>query len=141
MLNVNQLLTLLSPFAREWLFTPNYRITVPPEFIKLQGETEIVGNLLTINPNSNTTQLRFREDIITPLCEEAAKALAELKRVLLGPAAKEQILNLTPEMLPRGSIMVMDNGRWLHARNEVKDPNRHLRRVRWDAQPFTQPCV
>jgi alpha-ketoglutarate-dependent taurine dioxygenase len=135
-LNVDQLLTLLSPFAREWLFTPNYRIAVPPEFIKSQGETEIVGNLLTINPNSNATQLRFREDIVTPLCEEAAKALAELKSVLLGPAAKERILNLTPEMLPRGSIILMDNGRWLHARNEVKDPNRHLRRVRWDARKF-----
>ncbi|KAF4760380.1 hypothetical protein N7455_003586 [Penicillium solitum] len=135
-LNVDRLLTLLSPFARECLFTPNYRITVPPEFIKSQGETEIVGSLLTINPNGTATQLRFREDIVTPLCEEAAKALAELKGVLMGPAAEEQILNLTPEMLPRGSIILMDNGRWLHARNEVKDPNRHLRRVRWDARQF-----
>ncbi|CAI7670275.1 unnamed protein product [Penicillium bialowiezense] len=141
-LNVDRLLTLLSPSARECLFTPNYRITVPPEFIKSQGETEIVGNLLTINPNGKATQLRFREDIVTPLSGEAAKALAELKNVLLGPAAKEQILNLTPEMLPRGSIILMDNGRWLHARNEVKDPNRHLRRVRWDARQFvTQPSV
>lgn len=31
---------------------------------------------------------------------------------------------------------MMDNERWLHARNEVKDPNRHLRRVRWDAREF-----
>ncbi|KAI9933174.1 hypothetical protein ASPWEDRAFT_30030 [Aspergillus wentii DTO 134E9] len=140
-LNVDHLLTLLSPFAREWLFTPNYRIRVPPEFIKNQGETDIVGNLLATNPNGKATQLRFREDIVTPLCDEAAKALAELKSVLLGPAAKQQILNLTPDLMPRGSIILMDNGRWLHARNEVRDPKRHLRRVRWDARQFVTPAA
>ncbi|OQE31577.1 hypothetical protein PENSTE_c001G04196 [Penicillium steckii] len=141
-MNVDRLLTLLSPSSKHHLFAPNYGIAVPPEFIKSQSETEIVGNLLTINPNRKTLRLRFREDIVTPLGEEAAKALEELKGVLLGPATKEQVLNLHPSMLPRGSIILVDNGRWLHARNEVKDPNRHLRRVRWDARRFVpQPCM
>ncbi|KAE8316052.1 hypothetical protein BDV41DRAFT_574077 [Aspergillus transmontanensis] len=136
-LNVDQLLTLLSPSARKWLSTPNYRIEVPPEFVKNPNEKAIIGNLLTMNANGKT-QLRFREDITSALCSEAAEALREFKCVL-GAAAKRQILNLTAERLPRGSIIMMDNGRWLHARNEVKDPNRHLRRVRWDAREFANP--
>lgn len=137
-LKVDQLLSLLSPSVRKWLFTPNYRITVPPEFVKNPTETDIVGNILTMGANGKT-QLRFREDIITALCPEAAEAMAELKSVLLGPAAERQILHLTADCLPRGSIIMMDNRRWLHARNEVKDPKRHLRRVRWDARHFVSP--
>lgn len=72
-------------------------------------------------------------------CPEAAEALSKFKSVLLGPAAKRQILNLTADRLSRGSIIMMDNGQWLHARNEVKDPSRHLRRVRRDAQQFVNP--
>lgn len=140
-LNVDQLLTLLSPFARKWLLTPSYRITIPPEFIKSPETKDIIGNLLATNPNGKSTQLRFREDIVSPLCQEAEKALVELKSVLLGPAAKQQILNLTPELLSRGSIILMDNGRWLHARNDIRDPTRHLRRVRWDARQFVIPIA
>ncbi|KAJ5206331.1 Taurine catabolism dioxygenase TauD/TfdA [Penicillium cf. griseofulvum] len=120
-LNVDQLLTLLSPFAQKWLSSPNYKITVPPEFTKTAGKQHIVGNLLTVNPDGNSgSQLRFRKDITVPLTPNATKALDELKEIFL----------------PQGSIVMMDNRRWLHSRNEVKDPNRHLRRVRWDASPF-----
>ncbi|KAB8264818.1 hypothetical protein BDV32DRAFT_160224 [Aspergillus pseudonomiae] len=112
-------------------------LNVPPEFVKNPNEKAIIGNLLTMNANGKT-QLRFREDITSALCSEAAEALREFKCVL-GAATKRQILNLTAERLPRGSIIMMDNGRWLHARNEVKDPNRHLRRVRWDAREFANP--
>lgn len=148
MLNVERLLGLLSPFARECLFSPSYRVAVLPEFVKDPDEKEIVGNLLTTvtmdatdrNPTGKgekaATLLRFREDIITPMTAPAAEALAKLKRVLVGPAARERILDLTAESLPRGSIVLLDNGRWIHARNEVRDPKRHLRRVRWDKRPF-----
>ncbi|KAJ5773682.1 hypothetical protein N7457_008578 [Penicillium paradoxum] len=138
-LNVDELLTLLSPSTLETLFTPNFQITVPPEFVKSQADTQIIGGLLTTSPGTKSIKLRFREDIVRPLTDQASKALAELKSVLLGPTARSRILNLKAEDLPRGSIILMDNGRWLHARNEVKDPNRHLRRVRWDARPFVTP--
>ncbi|KAJ5503924.1 hypothetical protein N7463_006798 [Penicillium fimorum] len=135
-LNVDRLLTLLSPFARQWLSSQNYKITVPPEFAKTVGEQHIVGNLLAVKPGGNSgSQLRFREDITVPLTLNAAKALDELKDILYG-GAREETLHLTPQSLPQGSIIMMDNRRWLHSRNEVKDPNRHLRRVRWDASPF-----
>ncbi|KAF9253271.1 hypothetical protein DTO013E5_342 [Penicillium roqueforti] len=140
-LNVDELLTLLSPSTLETLFSPNFQITVPPEFVKSQADTQIVGGLLAISPETNAIKLRFREDIVVPLTNQASEALAELKSVLLGPAAHSRILNLRAKNLPRGSIILMDNGRWLHARNEVKDPDRHLRRVRWDARQFARPSA
>ena len=80
--------------------------------------------------------LRFREDITVPLTQNASKALAELKDVLKNDIVQAETIHLRPEILPRGSIIMMDNRRWLHSRNEVKDPERHLRRVRWDATQF-----
>ncbi|EAW11106.1 uncharacterized protein ACLA_067440 [Aspergillus clavatus NRRL 1] len=133
-LNADRLLSLLSPGARKWLSSPSFRITVPPEFTKDEGERSIRGSLLAIHRSG--PRLRFREDIISPLHPAAEGALMELKSVLLDPSAQAQVVNLTAHDLPQGSIILMDNGRWLHARNEVKDPQRHLRRVRWDAKPF-----
>ncbi|KAJ5950031.1 Clavaminate synthase-like protein [Penicillium verhagenii] len=143
LLNVDRMLTLLSPFARKWLSTPNYRINVPPEFMKEAGEKHIRGNLLALKAANHQggSQLRFREDIMTPLTENCAKALDELKSVLFGEAVQTEILHLDPEILPRGSIILMDNQRWLHSRNEVKDPRRHLRRVRWGATPFGDSSI
>ncbi|CAG7952349.1 unnamed protein product [Penicillium salamii] len=136
-LNVDRLLALLSPFAQNWLSSNNYRITVPPEFIKNTGKQYIAGNLLAIRTErEGGSQLRFRDDITIPLTPNAAKALEELKNILYGNGAEEWTIHLEPKTLPEGSIILMDNRRWLHARNEVKDPNRHLRRVRWDARPF-----
>ncbi|KAM0169623.1 hypothetical protein ACHAPF_009831 [Botrytis cinerea] len=136
LLSVDRLLTLLSPHARTWLSSSNYMIAVPPEFKKKSDEQHIVGNLLQMRQELGGNQLRFREDITTPLAPEAAEALDELKAVLYNKGVQEWTINLTPQDLPRGSIIMMDNRRWLHSRNEVRDPNRHLRRVRWDARPF-----
>ncbi|KAJ5644203.1 uncharacterized protein N7484_006710 [Penicillium longicatenatum] len=139
-LNVDRLLTLLSPFAQKWLSSRNYKIIVPPEFAKTSGEQHIIGNLLAMNPGKNYgSQLRFRDDITVPLTQNAAQALEELKRILYGNKTQVEALNLAPHSLPQGSIIMMDNRRWLHSRNDVKDPNRHLRRVRWDAASFG-PC-
>ncbi|KAJ5273185.1 Taurine catabolism dioxygenase TauD/TfdA [Penicillium angulare] len=137
-LNVDRLLTLLSPFAQKWLSSNDFKITVPPEFIKNESERHIIGNLLVVPPGGKSgSQLRFREDITEALTPNAAKALDELKSILNGGESQKEILHLSPERLPEGSVIMMDNRRWLHSRNEVKDPNRHLRRVRWDATPFT----
>ncbi|KAL4925439.1 uncharacterized protein BDV17DRAFT_272247 [Aspergillus undulatus] len=140
-LNVEEVLLLLSRSTLEALFSPSFQITVPPEFVKSQADTKIVGGLLATRPETNTIKLRFREDIVVPLTSQASAALAELKLVLMGPDARSRVLNLEATSLPRGSIILMDNGRWLHARNEIKDPGRHLRRVRWDARQFVSPST
>lgn len=125
-----RLIALLSPSARSSLAQPEFRITVPPEFIKDEKQTHIVGPVLF------EAQLRFRSDIISPLTPRADGAFHELQDVLGTADSKGDVMHLSPEMLPRGSIVIMDNRRWLHARNAVLDPGRHLRRVRWDARPF-----
>ncbi|KAL2152798.1 hypothetical protein VTH82DRAFT_3953 [Thermothelomyces myriococcoides] len=125
---------ILSPAARDALRRPDFSIAVPPEFMRSSNRTHVVGSILSsVSPEAS---IRFREDIVTPLSEAAAKAMDELKKALRSPEARRQTLHLTPEMLPRGSVLLLDNRRWLHARNEVRDPARHLRRVRWDALPF-----
>ncbi|KAK2766867.1 hypothetical protein FQN54_006181 [Arachnomyces sp. PD_36] len=136
-LNVNKLLQRVSSSAQKSLSMSDFRIHVPPEFIKYDGEHSIIGSLLAADDSGALNHLRFREDIVTPLSARAGDALQELKSVLLGTETEAETIHLTSEMLPRGSIVLVDNRRWLHGRNEVKDPNRHLRRVRWDARPFT----
>ncbi|KAJ5570100.1 uncharacterized protein N7459_009530 [Penicillium hispanicum] len=136
-LDTARLMSLLSPQSCEALTQPEFRITVPPEFIKNQNELEIIGPILHVEESGGKAQLRFRADIVSPLTSRADVALQELQQVLVSAELRSEVMDLTPQALPRGSIVVMDNRRCLHARNHVRDPQRHLRRVRWDARPFT----
>ncbi|OXV06770.1 hypothetical protein Egran_05462 [Elaphomyces granulatus] len=139
-LKMDRLVDLLSEQTRSILCRPEFRIDVPPEFMKRDREQHIVGSLLSRSSSREESFVnfegRFREDIILPLTRDAKCAFEELKSVILGPEAAKHILDLAPDKLPRGSIILLDNRRWLHARNQVKDPKRHLRRVRWDACSF-----
>ncbi|KAB8261623.1 hypothetical protein BDV32DRAFT_32609 [Aspergillus pseudonomiae] len=135
-MNVGRLSSMLSPSTCAALLRPEFRIDVPPEFVKSDASRHIIGSLMAADLSGAPSMLRFREDIMTPLSMDAAAALAELKECLLGLEVQTETLHLTPDCLPRGSVVLMDNRRWLHARNEVMDPERHLRRVRWDASPF-----
>ena len=135
-IQVDRLLSRLSVDARHALSECEYGINVPPEFIKDDKQLHIVGRVLSTPGLIQHPQLRFREDILTPLTDRARSAMEELKALLLGPGTQTDVLHLTPELMPRGSIILLDNRRWLHARNEVRDPTRHLRRVRWDSRPF-----
>ncbi|OJJ46863.1 hypothetical protein ASPZODRAFT_131758 [Penicilliopsis zonata CBS 506.65] len=146
-LKVEKLLGLLSASTRRELAKAQFEITVPEEFVKESHQRVIVGSVLGLyddknagnsssssSSNDSPPVLRFRDDIFTPLTSSAEAALAELKSVMTGAEAERATLHLTAQMMPRGSVILLDNGRWLHARNEVKDPARHLRRVRWDAR-------
>ncbi|ESZ90467.1 hypothetical protein SBOR_9161 [Sclerotinia borealis F-4128] len=136
-LNVDRVLTFLSQFTQKRLSRCEYKITVPPEFVKKGGERHVVGNLLAASGGEiHGGSLRFRADITVPLTQDASDALAELKDILKNGKTQAETIHLKSETLPRGSIIMMDNRRWLHSRNEVKDPERHLRRVRWDASQF-----
>ena len=136
-MNVEKLSELLSPNTRSALMAPEYRISIPPEFIKDPDQKHIVGRVLVSESKSRSSMIRFREDILTPLTTRASRALEELKEALLREEVQAHAtVHLKSSDLPKGSIVLMDNRRWLHARNDIKDPERHLRRVRWDACPF-----
>ncbi|KAM0255930.1 hypothetical protein ACHAQJ_005331 [Trichoderma viride] len=136
-MNVERLSELLSLATKTSLARPEYLIRTPPEFTKHPRQQHIVGSILMANEEDRSTMMRFREDILTPLSERASTALNELKHAMQGAEARSHsTLHLTPETLPERSIILVDNRQWLHARNHIKDPERHLRRVRWDAVPF-----
>lgn len=118
-LQVDKVIKYLSSPTLASLSRPEFAIRVPPEFIKKSDERQIVGNLLDIGDpilGVRSAQLRFREDIISPLTREGEAALNEFKNVLHGSEIKAEILQLTPEKLPKGSVVLIDNRRWLHAR-------------------------
>jgi alpha-ketoglutarate-dependent taurine dioxygenase len=136
-MNVQKLCGLLSSETLSSLAAPEYRMTVPPEFIKSSSQAYITGSILGLTPNSQLPVMRFREDILTPLTGRAARALEELKGVFRNEEIQAHaILHLRATDLPKGSVVLIDNRRSLHARNDIKDPERHLRRVRWDACSF-----
>ncbi|KAB8068044.1 hypothetical protein BDV29DRAFT_162749 [Aspergillus leporis] len=135
-LSSDRVRALLSPAARFALTQPEYCIKVPPEFLKKEDEKHIIGSVLSAESNQTHTQIRLRLDITSGLSTKSRAALEELQGILSGTKVQECTIHLTPVSLHRGTIILLDNRRWLHSRNTVKDPNRHLRRVRWDSQPF-----
>ncbi|KAI1163018.1 hypothetical protein F5B18DRAFT_672720 [Nemania serpens] len=140
-MNIQRLNQRLSPSTQASLMRPEYSINIPKEFVKDPKKQQIVGNLMAIDEESQHCMMRFRRDILTPLTERAAKALEEIDTCLQTTGAvpqseSESTVHLTSADLPTGTIIMMDNRRWLHARNNINDPKRHLRRLRWDAIPF-----
>ena len=136
-LNASRVLDRLNPSAYESLSRPNFRIEVPPEFSK--GTASIDGSVISQVQGSDDVHIRFRADIIQPLSERAGKALQELNGMLCsdGEADVGDIrVDFTPQDLPDNTLVLMDNSRWLHSRTEVKDPRRHLRRIRWGRRGF-----
>ena len=143
-LSTSEVLAKLRPDVRQSLTRPEFQITVPPEFAK--GVDSIVGNLVGQDMEDGQgrpmMRLRYRGDIVQPLSNKAEEALGELNAVLspcpggAGAEIDHIKIDLTPQILPDNSVLMMDNGRWLHGRNEVKDKRRHLRRIRWGRREF-----
>ncbi|KAI1745112.1 hypothetical protein F4680DRAFT_404334 [Xylaria scruposa] len=137
-MNVQRLCESLSQSTRDSLMRREYSIKVPLEFKKSQSS--IVGSLMATDQDGRPSMMRFRRDIVTPLTERASSALQDLDTVLEHAETQSQsTMHLVSKDIPAGSIVLLDNRRWLHARNNINDPKRHLRRVRWDAVPF--PCI
>ncbi|KAL8872732.1 MAG: hypothetical protein Q9174_001687 [Haloplaca sp. 1 TL-2023] len=136
-LNVSLLMGKLKSSTLDSLSQRDFQIKVPPEFAK--GIPSITGRLLGRADEQSNVYMRYRADIVQPLSSRASDALRELNQSLKSERTMDAgsgQLRLSPEVLPDNSIVLMDNGRWLHARNEVRDPKRHLRRVRWGRRQF-----
>ncbi|KFY29836.1 hypothetical protein V494_08440 [Pseudogymnoascus sp. VKM F-4513 (FW-928)] len=139
---LDKVLQFLSKESVETLSQEKFRLEVPPEFEFKNGVKSVIGQVLKpVGAGTGLTKemkCRYRADIIHPLTEKATSALEDLNKALAQARSNNSdiCLNLSPEMIPNGTVLLMDNGRWLHARNSVKDPERHLRRIRWDAREF-----
>ncbi|KAI1424749.1 hypothetical protein F5Y12DRAFT_750783 [Xylaria sp. FL1777] len=136
LMNVQGLSERLSSTTRVALMRPDYKITTPMEFYKQSKQHHITGNLFATDSDGRPS-MRFRGDIVTALNSNASQALEDLKQCLTAAAAEPEItMHLSAVDLPERTIVLVDNRRWLHARTDVKDPERHLRRIRWGAVPF-----
>ncbi|MCJ1334179.1 hypothetical protein MMC10_010886 [Thelotrema lepadinum] len=135
-MSILQLIRRLKPSTYEALCRPDFLIPVPLEFAK--GTASINGSLISPAKDPSQARLRYRSDIIRPLTNDARVALDEVDRLLVnGPESEGAIwISLTSEILPDRTICLMDNGRFMHARTQVLDSERHLRRIRWDRQEF-----
>ncbi|KAI1756419.1 hypothetical protein F4782DRAFT_550231 [Xylaria castorea] len=128
-MNIQRLGESLSPSTRDSLMRREYSIEIPLEFIKDPTKQRIVGSVMATDQDGQPSMMRFRRDILTPLTERASGALRELDMSLEDPKTQSQsMVHLISKDIPTGSIILMDNRRWLHARNNINDPNRHLRR-------------
>lgn len=137
-LPVDRVLSRLDDSVIAQLMLPDYHINIPAEFMKSPHCSHIQKPLL-VRSSRKKFMMRFRADIITPTNATAAQALNALQEQLhdLSLAKSSDAgIHLTADKLVERSVILIDNRRWLHARNKVCDPRRHLRRVRWDAVPF-----
>ena len=136
LMNVQRLSEQFSLATRLALMRPEYKIATPPEFYKQNKQGHITGGILSVDSDGQSI-LRFRDDIISALSSDASQAVEDLKRSLLTAASDSEVtLHLSAEDLPARTIVLVNNRRWLHARTDVKDPERHLRRIRWDPISF-----
>jgi hypothetical protein len=102
------------------LTTTEFAMNVPEEFKK--GQETVTGRLIWAGG-----LWRYRSDLIirdTCSASELA-ALRELDELLSNPH-----LVLSTD-LPRDSVLVLDNSRWMHGRTVIYDRDRWLKRVRF----------
>ncbi len=122
-LDGHKILARLSGQSRHILLNQKFVLRVPEEFRKGSSTVEI--EILDFNWN-----FRYRRElIIDEACtQEQLIALEELEKLIYGSKSQESFL------LRSGSMILFDNGRFLHARSQVRDRERHLLRMRFQAK-------
>ncbi|KAL7267283.1 hypothetical protein RUND412_010138 [Rhizina undulata] len=128
-LPVGDILDTLSSSTLQTLKQPLFRMNVPKEFHK--DVTHLTGALVT-----SDGKIRYRREIIEPLDKQAKEALDELENALRRSEQNGWAKVLGPDVMTDGVVVCLDNAKFMHARSEVKDPQRWLRRVRWGPEMF-----
>ncbi|MHB2021346.1 MAG: TauD/TfdA family dioxygenase [Candidatus Xenobia bacterium] len=120
LLEARKALEHLSPLTRHRLREPVYRFTVPPEFDK-----GTAARYLPILYGGS--RVRYRREIIDErnLSPHHREALDDLDRALADHSLVDTVL------LPAGTLLLLDNTRWLHGRSVILDAQRHLQRIRF----------
>jgi alpha-ketoglutarate-dependent taurine dioxygenase len=114
------LLKKLSPATVEILRKTNFTIRVPPGFKKYKES--VTGPILT-----GKDLFRYRRDcVIDEHCTpDQLRAIFELEEALVN---NEIVTDL---YLDNGTLLILDNARFLHARDKILDRDRHLLRMRF----------
>ncbi|ROS05495.1 TfdA family taurine catabolism dioxygenase TauD [Sinobacterium caligoides] len=127
LINTDKIIESLSEASFDILSTHKFKLRVPEEFHK--DEEFIHAPLIDENHG-----FRYRHDIIERDCCSQAEleALAELELQLSLPQ------NMLKVCLQDQQILLLDNRRFLHARTQVKDKKRHLKRIRFNMPPLSK---
>lgn len=109
------------------LQTQPLTLKVPPEFLKEQ--THVEACIL-----DEDLHIRYRRELIdlsrTSLAQR--QALAEFEELIHNTAVNRGL------SLGEGQLLLLDNRRFLHARTEIRDPRRHLKRIRFFIDPVDE---
>lgn len=110
----------LSDESLKTLQTKPFKIKVPPEFMKDRSHIEAC----LIDDDLN---LRYRREIV----ELNGTSLAQMKALTEFEELAHSTLVNRSMKLEQGQILLLNNRRFLHARTEIKDSERHLKRIRF----------
>lgn len=114
----------LSSRALEALARP-FAMKVPDEFFKGQSMSQ---GAIYAPPDF----FRYRAECVLPPNDiEQQRALSELDQALRSCPIEKRLL-------PTGSFLLLDNWRYFHGREAVRDPRRYLKRVRFFGEPRPQ---
>eukprot|EP01080_Neovahlkampfia_damariscottae_P000998 gene998-9904_t len=121
MIDIKEILSKLTHEEIELLKEENYQFKVPDEFKR--KENWMKGKII-LKENS----IRYRSDIISRdnLKKDQLNILKKLDE-MIDDEANHQFLDLN-----KNSCLIFDNSRFLHARSEIKDKHRFLKRIQFD---------
>eukprot|EP01084_Bolivina_argentea_P072199 131143_1 len=125
---VDDVVSKLQPFEVDYLLKHKFRITIPLEFRKNDGVQYNYGAVLGYDDVLNRYIMRYRRDIIdtNDLDDETWRVLSKLECVLDEVQQESMLIQI-----PENHILFADNCCYLHSRTEIKDHNRHIRRIRF----------
>ena len=115
-IHLDDILQCLPETSKEILRTKIFRIGIPKEFQKNEKIDHIHAPILF-----GEKRIRYRSDII-------ADEFNELHTII------QQVKKYRPELKPY-TMILLNNHRFLHGRTKVRDPQRHLLRIRFN-RPF-----
>jgi len=118
-LSGGMLLRVLSPTMRTLLSRQSFLFQIPEEFRKACDEEKPTGVLQSILMTPSY-RWRFRSDIVTGSAPHVIRHLDDLLRT--------RSLAVRMRLVP-GTILLLDNGLFFHARSSVLDSSRWLKRV------------
>jgi alpha-ketoglutarate-dependent taurine dioxygenase len=122
LLDATTLVQHLTPKTRRVLQNDPVKINVPEEFRKNDGLDYIIEPIL-----DKDFKLRFRKEIFdqSSLSGDQKKAIQDFEHHAYNTMVTRSV------SLKKNQIFLLDNQRYLHARTNVLDPERHLKRIRF----------
>jgi hypothetical protein len=125
LLHVDTVLSRLSVRSKDILKNTSFKMKVPIEFRK--NNEFFSGPIIFPSPLDQTDIVRYRDEVIVKedLTALQLEALKEFETVLRDPSIVQKFF------LKTGSLILVDNGKYFHGRDEIKDPKRHLKRIRF----------